>query len=116
MMCVLTSVATGVTRRSKSRRTMVGGFTSALANHAKTEWRLDTDRQWQLCHTGITKLFPRFSLWPLWTLCELILRPLELSEFFFRVRYVGFVCAAELQQSLLTAQIRFGKLNLGALA
>ena len=49
----------------------------------------------------------------MWTLCELILRALELREFFFRVAYVGSVRAAELKQFLLTPQIRFGKFKLG---
>ncbi len=50
------------------------------------------------------------------TVSELILRRLELGEFLFRVSDVGFVGAAELKQSLLTPQIRFGKFKLGALA
>jgi hypothetical protein len=45
-----------------------------------------------------------------------ILRRLELGEFFLRVGYVGFVRAAELKQSLLTPQIRFGEFKLGGLA
>ena len=47
---------------------------------------------------------------------HLILRRFELSEFFFCVVHVGLVRAAELKQSLLTPQIRFGKFKLGALA
>jgi hypothetical protein len=41
---------------------------------------------------------------------------LKLGEFFFRVSDVGFMRGAELKQSLLTPQIRFGKFKLGALA
>ena len=46
----------------------------------------------------------------------LILRLLELGQFFLRVRYVGSVRAAELKQSLLPPQISFGKFKLGGFA
>src|SRR2546430_10095620 len=59
--------------------------------------------------------FKNSTSWTSWTLRELIFRRLELGEFFFRVRYVGFVRAAEFKQSLLTPQIRFGKFKLGGL-
>src|SRR5882724_3482843 len=36
--CVSTSAATVVIKRSKSKCTMAGAFTSALASHGKTEW------------------------------------------------------------------------------
>ena len=47
---------------------------------------------------------------------RLILRRFKLSEFFFGVGHVGFVRAAELKQSLLTPQIRFGEFKLSGLA
>ena len=68
--CVSTSAATAVIRRSKSKCMMAGAFTSAPANHAKTEWQLDTE-----CRATIasqerqrTQSHHReFALCPLWT-------------------------------------------------
>ncbi len=45
-----------------------------------------------------------------------IFRRFEFGEFFFGIGDVGSVGATELQQSLLTTQVRFGKFKLGALA
>src|SRR5262245_4046887 len=54
------SAATAVTKRSKSNCTMAGAFTSAPANHAKTEWPPDIKfREMEKGRNGEWAKFPR---------------------------------------------------------
>src|SRR5205814_7329307 len=112
--CVSTSAATVVIKQSKSKCMAATAFTSAPANHAKTEWRRAINLGCRPSVSDVKQLDRR--LIQALQFFGLILRRLELGEFFFRVGYVGFVRTPELKQSLLTPQVRFGKFKLGTLA
>ena len=97
-----------------SRHLRFAKLRPAQANHANTGGsRLVNPLVGGLCQP---RMLSGFGTNALQFSILLILRRFEFGEFFFGIGDVGSVGATELQQSLLTTQIRFGKFKLRSLA